>query len=1103
MAELTKEQKNALAASGKVIVSASAGSGKTFVMIEKIVAAIVGGADVDEILAVTFTNKAAAQIKEKLRKALIEKMNGTSGELHDRLKLQISKIPAANVSTIHAFCARLLRTYFYVLGIDGGFDIIFLGDGQADEYLQRAADELFERLYAEGGESFKLLLKCFVRRRSDYALRRHVMEAHAQVRTLARYEKLLENVGALFTEDGFDRVCAELSANNEKRLERMICAVQSFRKDFKCVKNKKIYDETFDEMCDSAYCLAKGGIFAEKRAFVTRKKPTDPPEEKAEGERFKAFRDEMKARYEAIRGDYSTRENELDYFLKSGKIATAFADVVLQFDRQYAEVLRDENKLDCNDLEHLTLELLKDESVKADVNAKYKYVFVDEYQDVNPVQEEIISAFTGEVFLVGDIKQAIYGFRGSKSRYFAEKFSAFGSDGGSALRLSSNFRSADGVIKFVNELFTQAMQEDNCGINYLRDGAMQFGGGYPADEGEAKILTFGKEEKAERELKIYSVKEDGRSLSHTREGLAVLKIVENELKRKRFDLKSGEYVDVQPGDICILTRKNKNPSTDGIVRALLDEGYSLSGAQEANACLTSEVKQFLDILSLIDNAEQDMPLVSALLSPIGDMCENELAEIRIALKSKGDATFRQCCRLYAEKMRGEISKKLVTFYKNLDRLRSLAEILTTGELADEILEGYGVEAAYGTDAQKLKNVLKLVEEGADLPLAAFLNKIKTGGYDVKAPQTVSADSINIMSMHASKGLEFPVVILADACRTFKGQDYAELPFDEDFGFAPKCYDVENALTYNTVLRRLFKQRSDADELKNELNLFYVACTRAMNRLYILAEKQTEWRGYVPDDARCFADVFDMAKFSPVAAELHDEFSASADRDTLLFKPDENTVREIEKRFMADYAFDGSVNLPVKSSASAILRLKEKEPYYTERALFGGEGETGTERGTAYHRFLELCDFEVKSEQDVKAQAEEFLNDGRITKEQYELLDFDNLSKILQMPVFGNLKSAQLFREREFLCRLPAREILPDTSADDYVLVQGAIDLLAVGERVKIIDYKYSVKDDGALVQTYAPQLALYKRAVSAILKIPTENIDCTIVNIFKLRQIDL
>lgn len=1100
MNKITAEQRAAIDARGKVIVSASAGSGKTFVMIEKLVGAVIAGAGLDSVLAVTFTKKAAAQMKEKLRSALISKINGADEVLKARLKNELKKVISADISTIHSLCAKLLRTYFYVAGVDAGFDIISSDDAVAKELKGRALDAVFERNYEEGGEDFRLLLDCFMKKRSDNSLKRLVLSAHDKVRSVAHYDRELEKSRGLYTDDGFSAVVARCNEFYKNSLKRLIVAVELFEERFVAAANGEVYSKILAEMKASLAAAAQLGIFAEKLPLSTTKKPRVTPDTaEADGE-FKRFRDYITKKYNAVAGDYGLEADERAAFLKSGGAACAFADLVLQFDREYAQVKRDENKLDYNDLEHLTLALLEDKTVREEISAKYKYVFVDEYQDVNPVQEEIISSFGGEVFLVGDVKQAIYGFRGSKSLFFAEKYARMLGGEGTALRLSNNFRSADGVLDFVNALFSAAMVEEVCGFDYAENSTMVGGGKYPQGYGEAHIHIFGKEEEESGELSVYSVQSDGRKCRHTREGLAVLAIVEKALQGQHFDVGAQKFVNTECGDICILTRKNKGASTEGIIRALRDEGYKVSGVQEGNACDSSEAKTFLDILSYIDNAEQDIPLVSTMLSSLGGFSEEELAQIRIAAQSN-TLPFRECCKLY--RIPGDTNKKLTAFFRRIERLRALSELLSVGALADELLENYGLELEFNRTRDGVKNILRIIEEGADLPLAEFLQKLKAGDYYVGAAGASSSDSIKVMSMHAAKGLEFPVVIIADICRSFRGMDYEEIPYDEEFGFAPKAYDKGERLVSGTLLRRLTKTRTSVEELKNELNLFYVACTRAMCQLHILAEEVKPFDGAAIVDAKCYADLFDVSKFNPEYITGHAEFEA-AQAEQPCFEADERLTAAIEASFCRGYGFEDSVNLPVKSSASAILRSRDGEAYEIPHQLFGGEGETDTSRGTAYHRFLELCDFSKKAEAEIAEEIGNFVESGRMEAAQAELLDASHIAEILAMPVFENLSGAVLWREREFLCRLPACEILEGVSSTDDILVQGAIDLVAQGGfGVKIIDYKYSKKDGAALKETYFLQLALYRKALSRITGTDEGKISLSIVNIYKKEQIDL
>ena len=1122
--ELTRQQQGAIEASGKVIVSAAAGSGKTFVMIRRLVNALEGGVDLDSVLAVTFTKKAAAQMKEKLRRAIIDRIKeidkelttGENRELQKKrtaLKGQLPKIPSANISTIHSFCARMLRTYFYAIEIDGTFDIMATDDEQAMEYKRRAIGTLFENYYEgddKNSENFFTLLSFYRKGRKDDFLRGLIFDSYEEVRKVVGYSDLLDMPQTLFTDEGFEKICNELKELAEKKYERLISDIEEFAGGFH--SSKQGYDAIFEEMIESCRQSIGEDIFTPQCEFFTSPKPKifknkDSKEDIDADSDFVKFRDKAKARYNSIAKNLSDRSTEREFFIASGIPAKALVAILKDFEDEYRKIKQDENKLDYNDLEHYTLKLLENGQICQEIKSKYSCVFVDEYQDVNPVQEEIFKSIGGDsLFLVGDIKQAIYGFRGSESKHFREKYDKFGAGEGKALQLLNNFRSSDGVLNFVNNIFSSVMTAESCRIDYVKDGWMERGNLYPEGYGSAKIHIFGEDEDSAEELEIYSVNSGG-EVKHTREALAVLKIVEEELKGCHYDVQSKRMVKTEMGDICILTRKN-NKAAEAIVRLLNEAGYSVAGAHGENIMNRPEIRQMVDILSYIDNKQQDIPLATALLSPLGGLNLEELATIRVETKDKADEkrpSFRECCRLYIKYNRGEpLTEKLKNFKRKIENLRSLAEVLTAAEIIDKILKDTNLEAEYSR-GDKLKNVRRLALEGEKISVSALVAKLR-GGYEIKAPAPAASDSIKIMTMHASKGLEFPVVIISDVSATFRGMEYNEIPLSKKYGFAPKCFDTENRLMHETVLRKLIKETSAREELENELNLFYVACTRAMCNLHILSKVKPDFNPAQAAEADCYAKLFDMEPFEPqimedLADEKNDgeEINQSFDSFERMDYP--KLYERINSRFDRGYAAANSVNLPVKSSASAILKMGEEDSI-TSKQLFSGEGETSTEKGIAYHRFLELCDFNIKNKEGIESEMEGFFKEGFITGEQREILDPDSLVEILNLPIFSGLGS-DLYREQEFLCSLPANEIL-DTTAGDGVLLQGAIDLLArTDSGYRIIDYKYSHKSAEKLKETYSKQLDLYKKAVALITQTDPRKIETIIVNIFRKEQINL
>ena len=1104
----TPEQAAAIQARGKIIVSASAGSGKTFVMIQKLCDFLQGGGDLDTVLAVTFTKKAAAQIKEKLRKTLISRLASCGEGERASIKAQLAKIPSADISTIHSFCARLIRTHFYALGIDRSFEIV-VDDARLSELRSRAMDNLFDRLYDGGDPSFLLVLDCLRRRRSDDNVRKLLSAAYEQVRNVAGYRQRLGEINSLWTEEGFNGVCADFSSLISSKCSVLKSALDGFFTRNQIPPSLNKIKDISGEIYACLDAAVSGDLFEPLPAYPSTRRPSGKTaEEKQLSEAFGELKADIKKRYDGLKKNLSDRQTEYAAFLKSGELARAFSDVLLQFDGEYAAVKREENVLDPADLEHLTLELLSDSAVREEVNARYKNVFVDEYQDVNPVQEAIINLVGAEeVFTVGDVKQAIYGFRGSKSVFFSKKFTDMQKSDG-ALKLSVNFRSSDGVLYFVNALFGSVMTDETCGIDYKNDGVMHRGGKYPEGYGSAKIIVFGKDESPSPQAAgVYSVL--GHKVTrtgHTREGLAVVELVRRELASMHYSIEEGKMVPARPGDICILTRKNASDSTLGIVRALTDAGYGVEGAGDGDLLVRGEIVQLLDILSLIDNCQQDIPLATAMLSPVGGFTCDELAAIRISQNGAPRMTFRDCLVNYRKYKNDALTRKIASFFKKINDYRRLSDILGAASLIDKILSDSGLAARYASDGgAKLSAVRRLQQEaysgGGELSLSAFLARIKRLP-SLKSSVPASPDSVKVVTMHSSKGLEYPVVILADIALSFTGERSNELPFDDKYGFAPRAYDVGQKLMRTTILRELCAARARSEDIKNELNLFYVACTRAMCNLYVLVGEKPKYDPVARLDADCYAKMFNIDDYSPeYMEELTDFTGVSAPLNVA------GGGEDVDLSLMnARYSGAESCNLAVKTSASQLMRAYEGEEKTARHYLFGDEYEdlpSGREAGTAYHRFLELCDFSVTDGEGVSAEINRMTEEGTLSAEQAELLSAERLSKILKMPAFEAVRGARIFREQEFLCTLPACELF-ETSARDGVLVQGAIDLLAVGaDGVRIIDYKFVKLDEDGIRKKYTRQLELYKSAVSLIMGVDKGTIKASIIDLRRLVQINV
>ncbi len=1132
----TNEQLRAIEAEGKVIVSASAGSGKTTVMIEKIIRLITSGVGVDEILAVTFTKKAAAQMKEKLARALIDEIN--KGEIDEQkramLKKQLAGVPSADISTIHAYCSKLIKSHFYAAGVDSGFRVIGGDDADGRALKNAALDELLEEGYENGDEEFSHLLSSYWRKKKDAALRKIFLETYSALRDRADYREYLEKNRSGYTKEIFDEICVDLLRIFQEKCKYYYELVEDENAYFMGVegisKNQlKLCKELMDWL--SEYGLATDYFQAksiEKPKFTqNRGSNKDSEEKKMRAERLGFLKNRIVDMVEKEFSKWETREEEENRLITSGRTAAALCKYLLLFDEKYERRKIERGVLDYNDLEHKALALLKDEEIKREVQGKYRYVFVDEYQDVNPVQEAIVTCLAKDnLFLVGDVKQSIYGFRGSKSTFFVEKQKEFEGGEGQNLYMKYNFRSADKVLDAVNAQFALAMTPRVCAVDYARESVMEKGGGYALNSGKVQIHLSSKERNIPLPPNgVYSVMEEAKHpVEETpKSACAMARVIEEELSGTLPDGKGGERK-VRYSDIAVLTRKTSG-EIEKQIAALTELGFPVTASASVNVCEFTEVKALIDILSLLDNAEQDIPLCSALLSGMGRLTADELTEIRLAFKGM---PFRAACKRYAYEKVDKTAEKLKKFYAYFQKIRTEACVLTVGEVLAKILADAQMEAgllARKNGAVCLKRIRRFLEEASAFDGSSvhdFLEHLRNLDYKIDYSENGGEDSIKVMTMHSSKGLEFPIVLLANLSQPFRGVDAPDVCVEEKYGLAPRAFHSEKMLRYPTVLRRLYEVQEGKNSLADELNLYYVALTRAEHTLHLFFNEKT----VMPDVkyARSFAEFTDFSAWEEYIVEDDEEYFEKQSRKVLLQEADEGEVKKIVEAFSWEYANAGYENLPVKSSPTELMENGK----YVAQAHFKDYGKTKDEdeveevadsvsrglavqEGTAYHAFLERFDFSLLVDEKgnpvptaiLSALVEEKLASLSDSEVEVALLNKEKLVEILSNEVFYDLQDARLYKERQFLVSLPVRETyakkeggrLSEKEDGEEMIFQGAIDLLAVGEETRVIDYKYSNRGAEELKKHYQPQLDLYKLAVAKIMKIDKNSIRCTIVNI--------
>ncbi len=1086
----TDEQNNAIGASGRVIVSASAGSGKTAVMIERLVQLILGGVDVKNVLAVTFTIKAAAQMKEKLRAALLKRLPSASMDERARIKEQLSYLPVADISTIHSFCARIVRANFFLADVEPGFKITPADSDEGSEIRARALMETFEEAYEQKDENLFSLLAVYFHKKKDDKLREMVLKLYLKYRELPNFYEALENTGKA---DEFDEACAYVYEDALVQAKELFHRAEEL---LQILPEGDKLSESCGEIipllesvlkCDGLFALAalppaalknmpKRNLYAEQEALYGEVALT---------------RNAVKELYAYLRS-FSSREEEYERYLDAQSRARALASLVLKFDKKYRELKWERSALDYGDLEECAVKVLSDEQAQKAIRERYQYVFVDEYQDVNVTQEKIISLVGGkEVFLVGDRKQAIYGFRGSKSEYFTKKTEQLET----SLVLSENFRSASAILDAVNRVFSGAMTEGSCGFAYKKDSVMRGGSRFGEHKGKVQFLRYAKKKNAEeRGLPVYSVLTEGKKRVANEQSLQIAKLIESLIGAPWFDADAEDgkrEKRLSYGDIAILVRK-ESEDLKNLISHLSAMNIPVKTPDKVDICTYWEIRLLIDWLSYLDNAEQDIPLVTAMLSSLGGFCEEELAKIRLA--NQKIHFFRDACREYA-KMEDELALKLRNFFLRVEEFRAFNHILPAREVLVKLLaEGLEGEIAAKRDGSaRLRRVNRFLAE-AEGSVNRFLARIRSADFTLNLPENGGENAVQVVTMHSSKGLEYPVVILPSLDNPFH-RDRDDYRFTEKFLISTKSYDIPKKTVRDNVLRHASAIYQAREDVKGELNLLYVAMTRARNELYMLFErKENEKCSFYP---KSFAELIDQKALADYFTE--EEFAArDIDAREWMEYPvfDEKFSAQFHRVFQAEYSYAESVHVPVKSSASELMASRPRAFVPEEKTVLGG---FSTQQGTAYHAFLERVEFGKTAIEELERMRAE----GALTPEQIALLNVEHLQNILDTPPLNGLKGKRIWREQRFLVLLQWDE-LNESSACDEVVFQGAIDLLvADGDGAMIVDYKFSSHGDERIRADYAQQIALYKKAVARAWKIDENKVRASILNIAACREIKM
>lgn len=895
----TKTQEAAINTKGQnILVSASAGSGKTRVLVQRVLQRLIDDKEnVDEFLIVTFTKAAAAEMKERLEKAIRAELQDAQGEDRQHLLKQLRLLNVANISTLHAFAQRLIEQYHYTIDLDPQFRL--LDDAERTLLMHSVYQELLENAYESDEDgSFKALVEQFKTASQDdaplrdavFTLFNFAMARPDSSEWLANLAKSYE-VGDSFTDSTFfkqdvmrllrkeletfileaqnalknapDAGDNEQALNRKANLEREVTYLESLDQ---MLSNPELNWDTFRSVVrDAEYSVtwgkkrdpkAKGGNFKDDDEY--------PEEAIAQWEVVKKQREARKKNFSAFQQNYFALDEAAQLVAISGAQATVAALVVFteQFRDAFLKAKLAEKSLDFNDLEHFSLQIVQQDAVAADLQKHYREVMVDEYQDTNQLQEAILGRIAGDdnTFQVGDIKQSIYKFRQADPSLFASKLANYPKDEQSeVITLQENFRSHPNVTKFINYIFAQIMSEELGDVEYTNEAELVAGAEYYPENvtKNAELLVYLSDEDNEGEN--YS-----KDIGQIRLMAAKIKGLVDDPETLILDRGSDNGESRRPtySDIAILVpTKARNLDVVDVFNEL-DIPVSLDGAE--NFFQTTEISVMLSLLRVIDNPHQDIPLAAVLRSPMYGLDENELGLIRLQ-DMQGD--FYQAVQAFYEKdvselVNGGLSEGVITnaktivsrFMMHLEDFKVLATQNQLVDLVWRIFDKTGWLDYMGglpSGPQRQANLHALYERAASFQQSNFVGLYQFVSYITElqekerdlgvADANVTENSVRLMTIHRSKGLEFPIVFLLNSTRKMvtNNDTTGAVLVDAYAGAGLDYIDPEHQIKLPTVQREVVKDASKRGAFAEQLRVLYVALTRAEQEIFLVGSYDTK------------------------------------------------------------------------------------------------------------------------------------------------------------------------------------------------------------------------------------------------------------------------
>ena len=1161
----TTDQRHAIECrKGSVLVSAAAGSGKTTVLVERVIRRLTdedNPCSAEDLLIVTFTRAATAQMREKIGAAILKRLSEDPTDRH--LRRQYMLLPFAKICTIDSFCNDLVRENFHALGISPDYSLL---DNETAVIMKNdVCEAMLERAYEEDSDgSFSGLSDMMSSGSSDEDFAKLIIKMY-DISTAYPFPDLW-----------LDSLIEEYSQPdiNKSRwggiIKKYVCDMLDY-----CVSssNDMMTAMESDPIVADAYGAAVQSdinMYAELREKVNR--DWDEALEAFKTVKYmslgrvpKGYESETKNVVTTARKKLkdllkkvpnimcvSSGEHSEDVRLMRGPV-TKLIELVKQFAREYSAEKDKMNSADFSDILHRALNLLavSDGSggyIKTDLarelSSHYVEILVDEYQDINEAQDMIfraISADENNLFTVGDVKQSIYRFRQAMPEIFLRRRSTTHSfESGKyplGITLGSNFRSRVGVTSCVNYIFRQLMSTEAGELEYDDSEALNAAAEYP--------------ERDTPDCELHVVTDKG-NRADTLEAQAryVARYIDRTVREgKTLVTKGGALRPASYGDFCILLRTAKNVSSV-YANALSERGIPVFSPETGGFFEAAEISFILSLLRVLDNPVQDIPLAAVMLSPLFGFSAGELADIRASAKERLEAGETEPLYRSVAASADEGDEKAAAFLKKIESLRRLSLTLSAGELVRRVCEETGFDAIVGAmpDGERRRLNVGLLcdyaekyEAAGNLGLSGFIRFIDkvartSGDLATAARPSENADIVRIMTVHQSKGLEFPICIFADMQHAFNERDNTEsVLISSSAGLGMKRRTEDGISVYDTASRRAAVITSERMGRSEEMRVLYVALTRAKENLIMVTSVPNPEKGLAKVAVECgigeranpFA-VLRMNNFSDLvltALMRHpaaDELRKLSGVDVPIFLPEKDRFRlkvvvsdsesfmtesaneqktaakpvffdEVQARL--DYSDPRSVlsSVPAKRAASdGSERGINREYFASSRPAFMSSGGlTPAQRGTATHKFMQFSDY-AAARADIESELARLVDGGFLSEDEGKAVNIGAAKRFFMSPLAERIfASDNVMREKKFAALFPAKFFYPELTgeaAEEKIVVQGIADCVFVedGELV-IVDYKTDTGVDAeALLDRYSAQLEIYREALSQALGMPVK-----------------